>query len=197
MVSGLAAALLPMPVFAGPRLRAIGWAGGAEVNADGRTLRLGIDTRVEPFRRARSRSWLLEAGQASARTLVIEPDRGWVERDGKRADLPARQAQHERQQYGIYGYLLRLAPERRDDGRITAAMPGFPPATLTLDDAGDVAVADYAVDDPEAAGTLAQSFAFSGWRTEAGVRWFRRMTITQAGKPFFTLDIERVTAEPA
>ena len=70
------------------RVTAIGWLGAAEVVTPERTLRLGIRTRIEPFVRASSTSWVVSDGVSKARTLVIERDAGFIERNGRRTALP-------------------------------------------------------------------------------------------------------------
>ena len=85
------------------RVKALNWTGHAQVfleasaDAPARTIDLGVRTRVEPFVRARSETWL-SGKPETLRALIIEPDGGFAERDGTRTPLPARQALHERQQ---------------------------------------------------------------------------------------------------
>ncbi|MGH6616188.1 MAG: hypothetical protein ACRECS_18595, partial [Sphingomonas sp.] len=70
------------------RITAIAWVGAAEVVTPERTLRLGMRTRVEPFVRARSDSWIIKEGTAATRSLIIEPDGGWGQAP-RRASRPA------------------------------------------------------------------------------------------------------------
>lgn len=190
--------LLPRPALAVEGgIAAIGWLGRATVAAGERTLLLAVETRVEPFRRARSTSWLIEAGPASARTLVIEPHGGWVEREGIRTPLPPCQVVHERQQFGIYGYLLRALRAAPEEAALTLREPGYPDARFRLD-GGRPSTAEYRVSAAEdGASPIAERLAFSGVIEEDGVRWPRRIAIEQDGRPYFTLDIDRLRIERA
>jgi hypothetical protein len=178
------------------RVRALRWTGSAEVRTGGKTLHLEVDTRVEPFVRARSRSWL--AGQPeTARTLIIESDGGFVERGGTRAPLPERQTLHERQQYGLYGYmLLALAPTRVEGDGLVAERPGLPPVHFLLE--GDyLAAADYAVASPDSDATIAQRFILEGEQPDQGIHWPQTITILRDRNPYFILDIETFSVELA
>jgi len=177
------------------RVKALRWAGQATVQAGGRTLEIEVSTRVEPFVRARSETRL--AGSDDLRTLIIEPEGGWIERNGTRAPLPATQAEHERQQYGLYGYMLLVhAPTRLVGDHLVAEKPGLPPVTFLLE--GDaVMAADYAVANPEGTGTIAQRFLLEGEMRDSGIRWPQTITILQNDKPYFTLDLDSFAVELA
>ena len=56
---------------------------------------------------ARSDSWLLSDGPTKTRSLIIEPEGGWIERDGAQTPMPPAILRHERAQYALYG-LMRL-----------------------------------------------------------------------------------------
>lgn len=184
-----AAILLPAGV------RALAWTGRAEVATGKAPLQLDVDTRVEPFVRARSRSWL-RGRPETARTMVIEPEGGSVERGGTRTALPPAQTVHERQQFGLYGYMLRasddLAKEARDHSYREA---GFPPIDFHFASAG-LGAADYTIDGPEG-GKIAQRILFEGLVTDQGIRWPRSLTIVQDGKPWFKLVLDRFSVELA
>lgn len=173
------------------RVKALQWTGLARVEAGDRTLEIEVDTRVEPFVRARSLTRL--AGTSDTRTLIIEPDGGWVERGGTRTPLPAAQTLHERQQYGLYGYMLLVqAPTRVAGDHLVADKPGLPPVTLLME--GDVvAGADYTVADPAGNGTVAQRFLLEGEMRDRGIRWPQTITILRDGKSYFTLDLDDFT----
>ena len=177
------------------RVKALRWTGQARVESGGRTLEIDVSTRIEPFVRARSETRL--AGSGDARTLIIEPDGGWVERGGVRTPLPAAQVEHERQQYGLYGYMLLVrAPTRVLDDRLAAQQPGLPRVTFLME--GDAVMgADYTVANPEGTGTIAQRFLLEGEMREHGIRWPRTITILQNDKPYFMLDLDSFTAELA
>jgi len=178
------------------RVKALNWTGIARVMAGEKTLEIVVKTRVEPFVRARSDSFLLNR-PATARTLIIEPDGGFVERAGVRTPLPERQTRHERQQYGIYGYmLLTQAPAWVEDGGIRSERPGLPPIRFLTE--GDyLAAADYIVSSPDSDGTIAQRFVFEGEMPDKGVHWPQTISIFQNDKPYFILDLQTFSVELA
>lgn len=178
------------------RVKAIGWTGKAHVIAGERVLDLGIETRVEPFVRARSRSWILAQGEASARTLLVDPDAAFVERGGKRTPLPYAQAQNERQQYGVYGYmLLALAPTIASGGKLLAAREGYPPIAFDADASGRINAATYVVAAADGGAPLNERFIFTGSVSDHGIRWPAQIDIAQNGAPFFSLKIDRLMIE--
>lgn len=177
------------------RIRAIGWTGTAKVVAGGRTLELGVETRVEPFIRARSDSWLIDEGRVEKRTMMIEGRDGFVVFKGRQVAMPPMQAAHERQQFGIYGHMLLAGIPIARGNVIASAKAGYPEALLALGRDGMPAAAAYVVDSPDSAATIRERFTFSGSVTDQGVRWPQRIAITQNGKPFFALTIDDLTVE--
>lgn len=177
------------------RVKALRWTGVATVEAGGRTLEIEVSTRVEPFVRARSETRL--EGTKDVRTLIIEPDSGWVERNGTRTPLPPAQTIHERQQYGLYGYMLLVrTPTRVAGDGLVAERRGLPPVTFLME--GDfVAGADYAVANPGGDGTVQQRFLLEGELSDQGIRWPQTITILQNDKPYFRLDLETFAVELA
>ena len=195
VLAGLSVALATPAWARVKQVKAIGWSGSAMVFDGPRVIELGVRTRVEPFVRARSISWLTREGEASARTLVIEPADGWMEQGGQRKPLPPALIAHERQQYGLYGYLLD-APTRGDAPASRASQPGFPPISMEIR-RGLIIAADYTVGSPVDGSPLAQHLTFEGEIREHGVRWFKQMTIAQAGRRSFELWISDLTVERA
>lgn len=185
---------LVLMLFAGPAAAAavteLHWTGKATIHETDRTLEIGISTRLEPFKSARSESWLLSQGKASARTLVIEPGGGWVDRNGARDPLPEPMVRHERQQYALYGLMLRAL------GNDTAPVPDYaPPTRFEKDAAGALASASNEVLDPEgAAAPIPQTIRFSGRTESNGVVWPSRIDIYERGKLYFTLEIDSFEA---
>ena len=185
VLTGVASVLmLPAAAAVQCRVEAIAWRGYARVFQGDTVLDLTICTRVEPFRRAGSTSWITNKGKATARTLVIEPTDGWLEQGGRRKPLSPALISHERQQYGLYGYLLRAANASGRGPMIEMAEPGFPPIRLEMAN-GRVAAADCTVGSPDDGSPLSQHIVFDGALESADPRWFRRMTISQAGQRYF------------
>ncbi len=189
-----AALALATPVWARRGgAKAIGWTGSAMVFDGPRVIELGLRTRIEPFVRARSTSWLTREGESAARTLVIEPTEGWLERGGKREELAPALIAHERQQYGLYGYVLD-APTRAKEPVLRSSQPGFPPISMQLRE-GRIVAADYTVTSADGAQQVAQHVTFEGEIREKGVRWFQQMTIEQAGRRYLQMWINDFTVE--
>lgn len=180
------------------RVRAIGWTGEAEVILPDRSLVLRVETRVEPFVRATSTSWIKAQGKGAAQTMTIEPDAGWVLRDGNRTALPTAQAAHERQQFGLYGHLLLKGTLRPEGGALVSTRAGFPAARLTLSPDGRVVAAAMTVGDPEdASRPVREEVGLDSWSVTRGLAWPRRLAMKQDGRRYFTLVIDTFTVELA
>jgi hypothetical protein len=178
----------------------LSWRGTATIHDGGEIVEIGLDTHVRPFGHARSESWLVNKGRETARTMIIEGKRGWIEREGERSAMPAAMLKHERQQFAVYG-LMRLLPAR---GRIVArrattggrtllrvAHPRAPITDLVFAPDGTLIEARNRVADPSGnTAEIDQLFRFSGHVTEDGLSWPRRIEILQRGRLYFTLDID-------
>lgn len=186
--------------------RILTWRGTAKIRDGEQVVEIGIETRVRPFERARTVSWLLSEGREAARVMTIEGKRGWIERDGEREPMPAAMLKHERQQFAIYG-LMRLLPAR---GRIVARRAGTggrtllrvanshaPLTDLVFAPDGTLIEARNRVADPDGgSGEIDQLFRFSGHLVEDGLSWPRRIEIFQRGRLYFTLDIASFETSP-
>jgi hypothetical protein len=176
----------------------VAWTGTARVHAPGKEIALRVSTRVTPFVRARSETWLLSEGPSSRRTMIIGPEGGWMERDGKRQPMPEATLRHERQQYAIYGLLqiaLQVGPRSRSDPSRTIIVKDAPETRFLFDAAGRPVRAYNKVADPEGGPELIpQEFRFSGVIEDDGVKWPRRIEILQRGRPYFTLELETFDA---
>jgi hypothetical protein len=187
------------------RVHALHWTGEATVFAGNERIELGVDTRIEPFVRAKSDTWLRDRGRASLRTLDVGPDAGWMLRNGERTPMPAPMLAHERLQYATYGLML-LAPLRADgvvlrrgpdvDGLrvLHVEHPHAAPADLFFDADGRLVRLDDVVPNAEGTGTLRQRFDLDGTVEASGIRWPRVVRIAQDGQPFFELRIETLDA---
>lgn len=180
------------------RVRALRWTGEAEVTLPDRTLTLRVETRVEPFARARSVSWIKTQGRAAARTMEIGPDDGFLLKDGARQPLPAAQATHERQQFGLYGHLLLKGALQPVEGKLLSSRDGFPPARLRLSPDGRVVAAEMDVADPaDPARTIREQVGLDAWSVTRGLVWPRRLAIRQDGRRYLTLVIDTFDVELA
>jgi hypothetical protein len=177
---------------------ALSWKATGELPGAGGLTRLQMETRVEPFVRARTRSWLEQDGPSSARTLIVEPDGAWVERDGGRKPLPPRQVAHERAQYGLYGYLLDQSEAALPQPRqVRRSVAGYPPITFSVDRLGTIREARYRVPDYASDGTIDQHLLFEQLVEDQGVEFPRIITILVDDKLSFRMTIDRFTVQPA
>lgn len=185
-----------------PAIKALHWIAIGELPPESGRNRLALKTRVAPFGPAQTESFFENEGPATLRRLIVDPSGAWVERDGKRTPLPARQAAHERAQYGLYGYLVALgAEDRRGQRRAHLTHSGLPPIDFALDKKGRPIEARYVVPAPSGAANLDQRIVFEEMIEDKGVGWPRRITILPAGaKPdqfSFRITIDQFTVELA
>lgn len=174
------------------RVRRVDWSGTAVVFDGDRRIDLGIETWWRPFHSAQSRSWLAAQGPTRAATMTLTPERATVDRNGATTVMPAQQARHERQQFALYGYmLLAQAPTAVVGERLYAAHAGLPPIRFDLGPDGRIARADYRVVAPDNDRTIAEQIVCEGEIASRGIRWPRRLTIAQDGKPYFELHLTR------
>lgn len=177
----------PRPDVSGYELR---WSGAAEMQSGGRPMALAVRSWVTPFVRARAESWPTAQGPSAKRVMLIEGNRGSVERDGRREPLSAAMTLHERQQFAIYGLML-MAPKMRRDGEyhFTLKRPdlGLPPTDFWFDRRGRMVEARNQV--PDAADPrrmINQRFVFSG-TMPAKVQWPQEIRILQNEQPYYTI----------
>ena len=173
-----------------PTLR---WTGTARIFVGERTIDIGVSTRVVPFASARSDTWLASDGPSKTRSLVIEGDQGWIERDSARQPMPAAMLAHERLQYGLYGLMLSTHAK---DRCVHAAHDGAPPTILCFARDGRLESGSNVVPDPDGGPPIPQSFAFDGDIVSNGTHWPRTIRISQRGKPYFELNLTSFEAEP-
>ena len=181
------------------------WKGQALVHAGGHDVAITVSTIVVPFDWARSESWPTARGRDVARTMLITPEGGWVERGGRSDPLPPAFVEHERAQFAIYGLML-LAPLLHPPGRLTRLpdQDGFsrllaerrpaPPTELWFDSLGRLAEARNQVPAPEGGERISQRFVFSKEPMAAPIRWPRELRIEQGGQPYFELRLNRFEA---
>ncbi|MDG2532298.1 hypothetical protein P6144_01440 [Sphingomonas sp. HITSZ_GF] len=162
-------------------MKALEWDALGEIPTERGIMRRTFRTRVEPFVRARSTSWLEGEAPASARMTIIEPDGAWREVQGTREALPTQRAAHERAQYGLYGYLLEL--QRTDGigaGPTEIRHPGLPPISFLRDANGRPISATYVVPDHASDGVIDQRIDFEGEVADQGITWPKRITLRLA-----------------
>lgn len=188
------------------RVHALRWTGEATVFDPDGQIALGVDTRVVPFERAKSDTWLRERRRHTLRTLEIGPDGGWTTRDGQRTPMPAPMLAHERLQYATYGLML-LAPLREPDVVVQRGPdvdglrvlhvehPRAAPSDLYFDARGRLVRIDNVVPKPDGFGSDRQRFDFEGVIEANGLVWPRAMRISHEGEPYFELRLASLIVE--
>ncbi|TPG54198.1 hypothetical protein [Sphingomonas glacialis] len=180
------------------RVRVVAWSGTAWMMLGKTPVTLQVESRIEPFARARSDSWLISETRDAARTVMIERDSAFLVQGGAQTTLPAAQARFERQRLGAFAYLL-LAPafvSVAGRNRLNAAREGYPPIALTLGRDGQIAAADYVLTAPApGAPSIRQHFSFTGSVSAQGVRFPRVTTMLQDGRPSLRLTITDFSVE--
>lgn len=184
------------------QVKELGWTGSAVVNAEGKTTELGVATVVRPFTYARSTSWPKDKDATAGRTIQTEFGEAWTVDRVVWTPMPEAQAEHEIQQDALYGVML-LLPLKDAAAKVeeTAASPdgarnlhvqhpNAPPMDLRFDASGKLVRAAYSVRDPKGgAAPIPQVAEFSGEITSNGVKWPKRIAITQNGAPWYEIEI--------
>lgn len=173
------------------------WKGTAHLEVEGRSLDIAVDTSLEvPLLRVRSTTYILAQGPATARTLILEPDGVWVERDGKRSPMSPQLGVHERQQFAMYAWLLRVQQGKRPKpGLLALSAPPWPDIVFDIGPDGCPLAAAWTVDaDAPDRPRIAERVEFFGRIDSNGVRWPTRFVMTQAGRPYFDLRISEFRA---
>lgn len=174
------------------RVRAVAWSGTMRMMLGKVPVDLNVETRIEPFVRGRSDTWLASAGRSTARTVMVERDNAFLVHEGAQTTLTREQARFERQRLGVYGYLL-LAPafvSAASATRLNAARDGYPPIALTLARDGRIASAEYQIGVLDRDGlSVRHHFSFVGSVSSSKIRFPRIITIVQDGQPLSRLTI--------
>jgi len=74
--------------------------------------------------------------------------------------------------------------------------PRAPAADMFFDARGRLAYVTDQVPDPDGNGSVAQRFDFEGSIEAGGVRWPRILRISQNGKSYFELRLQKFSVEP-
>ncbi|WP_326524053.1 hypothetical protein [Sphingomonas sp.] len=176
-------------------LKSARWEGTGKIYfGDRGWVEIGFATTMEPFVRVRSESWVVGEPAADRRTLVIEPNEAYSTQGGRRTDLSAQQAAHERQQYGVYAYMLGLGRQSTaSSGARKSAQPGFPEATLYYD--GDrVSIIDIVVDAPRPGPRMTERFTLTGELASGEARFPQKIAILQDLRPAYELQVTKFEA---
>jgi hypothetical protein len=192
------------------QVKELSWTGSATVTADGKASEVEVATIVRPFTYTRSTSWPKGKTAVEGRTIQTQFGEAWTVDRVVWTPMPDAQAEHQIQQDALYGLML-LAPLKDAAVKVeeTAAgpkgarslrveHPQAPPTDLTFDATGKLVRAAYSVRDPKGgAAPVPQVAEFSGEIVSNGVKWPKRITITQSGAPHIDLQLATFEARPA
>jgi len=187
------------------RHTAFGWHGKATIYAGNRKIQIEGDWQIEPPDRSKVVTFEIDKGPGSARSMVIEGNRGWSLVGGKEQPLPEAILDNERDQFYLY-YLRRLEPLTRDGSTLKAIAGDNDDPGLRISRPGrrDVDMFfdkdSYLVDrmitritDPSSGREVLEELKFMGTIESNGVRWFHGVAILQDRKPFFALTLSSFT----
>lgn len=186
------------------------WKGTATVNVGGKTTEIELETVVRPQAHwARSTTWTKADGPKKAKTIQAEQGKAWLVNKVTWTPMPEAQAIHENQQFSLYSMmtLVRLkdegakvretAPGKDGTRNLRVEHPMAPPMDLRFDASGKLIQAGLTVKDPSGGADIAETVTFSGEVVSNGVKWPKRITITQNGAPYYDMEIASFEASPA
>ena len=194
----IAAAAMQAPPDQPPKVHSLRWEGTGEVYPPGRTIKLGIRTRIEGDR-VISESWPIEQGEAKGmHRMTLDSGGGTVEIGGKRDAMPESMWDEEHAQYGIYLQLQEAAeraPELARLGVNSLSVAGAVTTWFRIDGNGAIVGAINQVPAGESGSRAYQTFRFDGFWHSNGFVFPRHMEMMREGKPYFTLDVTRFDAD--
>lgn len=159
---------------------------------------LKIKTRIQPFGAAQSTVRELGARRTRIRVIDIDGDRAtrtWTA-FRETEPLPPQEAMHERQQFGLFGYMLLVHAETRASrAGLIAAHAGYPPIAFELDTKGRLASASYAVADSKRDVIIPQRIEFADWISDKGVAWPSRIVRFRNGVAHSSIGIRKFQVE--
>lgn len=192
------------------KVKELEWTGTATINAGGKTTVVEMETVVRPLAHwGRSTSWVKADGPKTARTMQVEQGKGWTVNKVTWTPMPEAQAVHENQQFALYS-LMMLTPLKDPAAKVTE-QPIGPDGTraikallangmggeLEFDASGKLVRAGMAVRDPAGgAQDIVETVTFSGELVSNGVKWPKKISILQNGKPYFDLELATFEATP-
>jgi hypothetical protein len=189
------------------KYRRIEWAGLGVVHIPNRDIVIRGWWDIQPPDSAVVDTYDTTRGPGTTRTLILSGPRGWLYRDTVFTPLPEDLLAEEQHQYYLYS-LLRLVPLKDKGVKLRPVFPdsmgnaGFTveragrlPVTMYFDSAGRVMrlVTRFALPGPVAGD--AQVVLLHGTAEAEGLRWFRRIEILRAGKPYFDMEIDSLKAQ--
>lgn len=191
------------------QFRGFEWTGLGVVHIPNRDIVIRGTWEIQPPDSAVVATWDTTRGIGTMRRLIVAGPRGWIERDTSFTPLPEDLLAEEQHQYYLYS-LLRLVTLKEKGVKLSPVFPdssghagfrveraGRLPVTMYFDSAGRVLrmLTVFALPGPVAGDP--QVVTLHGATESNGVRWFQRMEILRAGKPYFDLEIDSLTVKPS
>ena len=187
--------------------RGLVWTGLGVVHIPNRDIVIRGRWEIQPPDSAVVSTYDTTRGPGTLRYLIVAGPQGWFKRDTAFTPLPEDILAEEQHQYYLY-WLLRLVPLKQKGMKLHAVFPdsaghagfrveraGHLPVTMYFDSTGAVVrmLTKFALPGPVAGDD--QAIGLYGSTTSNGVRWFRRMKILRAGKPYFDLEVDSLTLQ--
>jgi hypothetical protein len=184
------------------KYRGLVWTGLGVVHLPNRDITIRGTWEIQPPDSAVVSTYDTTRGPGTLRYLILAGPQGWLKRDTTFTALPEDILAEEQHQYYLY-WLLRLMPLKEKGIKLHAVFPdsaghagfrveraGRLPVIMYFDSTGAVVrmLTKFALPGPVAGDD--QAIGLYGSTTSNGVRWFRRMQILRAGKPYFDLEVD-------
>lgn len=189
--------------------RALRWSGLGAVHLPDRDVVIRGTWEIQPPDSAVVATYDASRGPETMRRLIVAGSTGWRQRDTSWTPLPDDLLAEEQHQFYLYS-LLRLVTLKEKGVKLHAVFPdsaGHPgfrvdragrlPVAMYFDSAGRVVrmLTHFAMPGPVAGD--AQVVTLNGTTDAGGLRWFRRMEIARAGKPYFDLEVDSLAVQRA
>lgn len=184
------------------QVKELEWTGAATINAGGKTTEVLVNAIVRPFSFARSTSWPKDKGEMAGKTIQAEMGKAWAVTRSSWDPMPEPQAQHELQQFALYGVMTLVplkdpavkvqetAPGKDGTRNLHVEHPNAPPMDLRFDKTGKlIRIADSVRDPAGGVAPIPQVIELSGEIVSNGVKWPKRISVKQNDQPYFDLEI--------
>lgn len=192
------------------KVKELYWTGAATVTSAGKTTQLQMETIVRPMGYARTASWPAGKEKEAGKMMQVEFGSAWQVGSNAWTPLPSAQAAHETQQFAIYDMMLLVpikdagvtmresAPGKDGTRNLHVEHPKAPVMDMRFDAGGKLIQITDNVRDPDGgAALIPQVITLSGEMVSNGVKWPKKISITQRDAPYYDLELATFEARPA
>jgi hypothetical protein len=190
------------------RAKALTWDGDATIHADGRTISITGQWKIQPPDTAIVATYDVSRGSGTVRSLIIAAPRGWTLSAGQFAPLPAPMIANERDEFYVYDVirlvpllapgvtLTRIAPDSLGNNGFKAEQNGRPAVDVYVDAKGALRHLRLLVANPRGGDPVTQDAWLEGTLEADGVRWPRSLHLTMNGAQYFDLTMRSLRVLP-